>query len=90
MKIVYTESYNKKAKKFLKKHPELKGQYKKTLQILEVNQNHPSLRLHKLKGKLSSLYSVSINMVYRISLEFIIENDTVIPISIGTHEQVYR
>lgn len=88
-KIIYTHSYEKKAKKFIKKHPELINQYTKTIKLLELNPAHPSLRLHPLKGKLSSLYSVSINMSYRISLDFIIENDTIIPINVGSHEDVY-
>jgi addiction module RelE/StbE family toxin len=87
--IIYTESYIKKAKKFIKKHPDLLSQYEKTLKLLEVNPNHPSLRLHKLHGKLSELYSVSINISYRISIYFIVEDDKIIPIDVGSHDEVY-
>ena len=87
--IIYTESYIKKARKFIKKHPDLVNQYEKTLQLLEIDPFHPSLRLHKLKGKLSDLYSVSINITYRISLEFIIDNNQIIPVDVGTHNEVY-
>ncbi|MDD5773822.1 MAG: plasmid stabilization protein [bacterium] len=89
-KIIYTESYIKRAKKFVKKHPEIINQYAKTLKLLEINPFHPSLRLHKLKGRLSNLHSVSINISYRISIDFIIENDTIIPIDIGSHDEVYQ
>ncbi len=88
-KIFFTHSYEKKAAKFIKKHPELKNQYSKTLQLMEINPNHPSLRLHQLKGKLSDLHSISINISYRITIEFIIQDDTIIPVSIGTHDEVY-
>ena len=88
-KITYTDSYIKKAKKFVKKHPELLSQYEKTLKLLELNPFHPSLRLHKLTGKLSELYSVSINMTYRISIDFIIDDKTIIPINVGKHDEVY-
>ena len=74
---------------FIKKHPEIVSQYEKTLRLLEANPTHPSLRLHKLSGKLEGLYSVSINMGYRISLEFIIQEDMVIPVDVGTHDEVY-
>lgn len=87
--IIYTESYNKRVKKFIKKHPGLLSQYEKTLKLLEINPQHPSLRLHKLKGKLSELYSISINIFYRISIDFIIEDDKIIPIDIGSHNEVY-
>lgn len=87
--LIYTDSYLKRAKKFFKKHADLIVQYEKTLKLLEVNPNHPSLRLHKLHGKLSELYSVSINISYRISIDFLIEKDQIIPIDIGTHDDVY-
>jgi toxin HigB-1 len=87
--IIYTDSYIKRAKKFIKKHPELISQYQKTLNLLELNPNHPSLRLHKLHGKLSELYSVSINISYRISIYFLIENNKIIPVDIGSHDDVY-
>jgi len=88
-KIIYTDNYIKKAKKFAKKHPELLSQYEKTLKLLELHPFHPSLRLHKLTGKLSELYSVSINMTYRISIDFIIDDKKIIPINVGKHDEVY-
>ncbi|HPQ54918.1 MAG TPA: type II toxin-antitoxin system mRNA interferase toxin, RelE/StbE family [Spirochaetota bacterium] len=87
--IIYTESYIKRARKFIRKHPDLVSQYEKTLKLLEVNPHHPSLRLHKLKGRLSELYSVSINISYRISIDFIIEKDRIILIDVGSHDEVY-
>ena len=83
--LLYTESYIRRAR-----HPNLIEPYRKTLKLLESNPSHPSLRLHKLSGKLSGLYSVSINITYRISIEFQIQNDTIIPVSVGTHDEVYR
>lgn len=88
-KLIFTDSYNKRARKFLKKHKDLITQYEKVLKLLELNPHHPSLRLHKLEGKLKDLHSVSINISYRITIEFIIENETIIPVNIGTHEEVY-
>jgi mRNA-degrading endonuclease YafQ of YafQ-DinJ toxin-antitoxin module len=89
-KLIYTDSYNKRAKKFLKKHKNLISQYEKVLTLLEINPYHPSLRLHKLEGKLIDLHSISINISYRMTLEFIIEEETIIPINIGSHEDVYN
>jgi toxin HigB-1 len=87
--ILYTDSYLKRAKKFIKTHPELVSQYEKTLKLLEINPRHPSLRLHKLHGKLAELYSVSINISYRISIIFMIEDDKIIPVDVGSHDEVY-
>jgi len=87
--VTFTASYNRRAAKLLKKHPELKKQYLKTLQLLELNPHHPSLRLHALTGRLAGLHSVSINIGYRMTIEFLIENDEIIPINVGTHDEVY-
>lgn len=88
-KLIFTDNYVRLATKFIKKHPEIISQYEKTLKLLELNPKHPLLRLHKLKGKLSEIYSVSINISYRITITFIIENNVIIPISIGSHNNVY-
>lgn len=88
-KIISTDSYLKKLKKFLRKHPEILERYIKTIEILEANPFHPSLRIHKLKGNLCEFHSVSINMDYRVIIDFIIEDGKIIPIDIGTHDQVY-
>lgn len=87
--LVFTEQYNRRARRFLKRHPELTQQYLKTLQILEVNPHHPSLRLHALKGKLEGLHSVSINVSYRITLELLIQDGEIIPVNVGDHDAVY-
>jgi addiction module RelE/StbE family toxin len=89
IEIKFSESYEKKVIKFLKKHKDIYPQYKKTLEILEHSPQHPSLRVHKLKGKMNQFSSVSINMKYRIVIDFIILDDIIILIDIGSHSDVY-
>ena len=79
-----------RASKWLRKHSALRDQYLKTLQLMELNINHPSLRLHKLTGSLNGLSSVSINMSYRITLEPIIQDKDIIMINIGSQDEVYK
>ena len=88
--LVFTDRFNRRASRFLRRHPELRDTYRKTLQLLEVNPQHPSLRLHALKGRLSGLDSVSINLSNRITLEILIEGQHLIPIDIGDHDAVVR
>ena len=88
-KLIYTQSYNKIASIFLNKHPDLLSQYEKTLKLLELNPYHPSLRLHALKGKLKGLFSVSINISFRITLEMLIIEKEIILVNVGHHSQVY-
>jgi toxin HigB-1 len=87
--LVFTEQYTKRAARFLKRHPELRTQYLKTLQLLEINPHHPSLRLHALSGKLTGLHAVSINLSYRITLELVIHEEEIIPVNVGDHDAVY-
>jgi toxin HigB-1 len=87
--ILISDEYKKRLIKFLRKHPELKAPYFKAYRLLEANPFHPSLRLHALQGKLAGLHSVSINLSYRITIEFLIQGRQIIPIHIGDHEAVY-
>lgn len=88
-RLVFTEQYLKRAARFLKQHPDLEKQYLKTLQLLELNPHHPSLRLHPLSGKLQALHSVSINLSYRITLELLIQDEQIVPVNVGGHDAVY-
>lgn len=88
-RILFTESYQKREQKFFLKHPELKSNYGKTLKLLSLDPKHPSLRLHKLKGKHEGLSSVSINISYRIIIQFLLQDGFIVPVNIGTHDEVY-
>ena len=88
-KLIFPYSYEEKVKKFLRKHPELLKQYTKTLQLLEINPYHPSLRLHQFKTSSFEGYSVSINLSYRISMEFIVTESEIVLVNIGDHQDIY-
>ncbi len=88
-KIDITQSFEKRLLRFLKKHQDIVSKYKKTILLLEVNPFHPSLRLHKLTGNLETLHSVSLDMQYRITMEFYIQDERIVLVNIGTHDEVY-
>ena len=87
--LVFTESYNRRAAKWLRKHPDLRGMYLKTLQLLELNPFHPSLRLHALQGRLTGIYWISINLSYRITIDLLISEREIILLNVGDHDAVY-
>lgn len=87
--IQLTDSYEKKVKRFLKKHQDLTDKYHKTMKLLANNPHHPSLRLHKLEGSLKDCHSVSINLSYRIVIYFLLADNEIVPIDIGDHDTVY-
>ncbi len=70
--------YSKKQKNFIKKH----------IELFLKDPFHPSLKTHKLKGKLKGYWSFSINYELRVLFEFI-DEDTVGFVDIGTHS-IYR
>jgi mRNA-degrading endonuclease YafQ of YafQ-DinJ toxin-antitoxin module len=87
--LVFTEQYNRRVALFLKRHPDAAAQYTKTLKLLEANPHHPSLRLHALKGKLSGLHRVSINLSCRITLVMVVTASEIVPIHVGSHDDMY-
>ena len=87
--LVFTERYNRIAARFLKSHPDLARPYEKTLALLEMNPDHPSLRLHSLAGRLAGVHSVSINLSYRITLHLLLTEREIVPLNVGDHDAVY-
>ena len=87
--LIYTEAYNRRAAKWLKKHADLRQQYLKTLLLLELNPFHPYLRLHALSGRLTGVHSVAINISYRITLDLLIEGKQIVLLNLGDHDAVY-
>ena len=88
-KLIFTPHYEKAERRFLKRHLDLLNRYRKTLALLEQDPFHPSLRLHPLKGRLTGLHSVSINLQYRITLELEIREREIILVHVGSHGKVY-
>ena len=88
-RLIFTDAYNRRAARWLKRHQDLRQQYLKTLQILESNPRHPSLRLHALGGRLDGLHSVSLNLSYRITLEFLLDGENIVLVNVGDHDAVY-
>lgn len=88
--LVFTAQYEKRASRFLRRHPQVSDLYLKTLRLLQANPQHPSLRLHALSGRLTGLHSVSINLSYRITLELLITEHEIILVNVGDHDEAYR
>ena len=85
--LVFTEQYNRRAARFLKRHPDAIGQYTKTLKLLAANPHHPSLRLHALQGRLSGLMSELALQAARMGRDCSTYQSTAMPVSAtGTSE----
>lgn len=82
IKIIKYSSQFESQFKNLPKKIQLKSA--KKVELFRNNAFHPSLRLHKLEGKLNDLWSISIDYGHRIIFR-VLDNGDVLFISIGTH-----
>lgn len=87
--LAYTAQYNLRAARFLKRHPQLREPWRKTLLLLKTHPHHRSLRLHASGGKLEGLHSTSINSSHRITLELLIRIKQIVQINVGGDGAVY-
>lgn len=86
--IIATDTFTKKAKKFFKKHPDLKSRFKKILILLSANPAHSSLRLHYIERH--HVHSISITIRYRAMIRVRIKDDGCIYLmDIGNHDELY-
>lgn len=58
MNFFLTENFQKKAQKLCKKDSQLRHALAKQFSLFQENHLHPSLKLHKLKGKRSEHYAI--------------------------------
>lgn len=58
MNFSFTQSFQKKVQKLCKKDPALRRELTKQFSLFQTNHSHPSLKLHKLKGKRSEQYAI--------------------------------
>jgi addiction module RelE/StbE family toxin len=88
--LVWTKSFAREARKFLRTHPDLRNRFDRVLQDLESDPFQPHLRLHPLQGALKGMHAVSITHSYRIVLTLQITELDIILLDVGGHDDVYR
>lgn len=87
MKIFLSPSFVKSYKKLTKRQQPLKEKIKDKLNLFLHNPLHPSLKLHRLKGKMIEDWSIAIEQNRRIIFTYI--EDGILLIDVGKHEEVY-
>ncbi|MFT5239775.1 MAG: mRNA-degrading endonuclease YafQ of YafQ-DinJ toxin-antitoxin module [Candidatus Promineifilaceae bacterium] len=88
--LVWTETFTRTARKFVRRHHDLAGLFEDVLKQLEDDPHVPRLRLHRLKGKHADKYAVSLTYSYRIVLFLRIEADEIVLLDVGSYDDVYR
>ena len=88
--LVWTTSFTRAARKFLKHHPDLRETVTTILEDLENDPFQPHLRYHHLVGKLKGVQAISITSSYRLTLTILITDQEINLLDIGSHDEVYR
>jgi addiction module RelE/StbE family toxin len=88
--IVTPQQFLRQARKFFRKHPELKSRFARILLELQADPYQPHLELHPLSGRLDGCHAVSLTHHYRITLTLLITEKEIILLDVGSHDDVYR
>jgi len=88
--LVWTDTFSRTARKFLRRHRDLVGLFEDVLRQLETDPYASRLRLHSLKGKHSDKHAVSLTYSYRIVLILRIGAGEIVLLDVGSHDDVYR
>ena len=88
--VITPEPFLRQARKFFKKHPDLKPRFAATITALQQDPFQPGLALHPLSGKLAGCHAISLTYSYRITLTFIVTDREIILLDISSHDEVYR
>jgi mRNA-degrading endonuclease YafQ of YafQ-DinJ toxin-antitoxin module len=88
--ITTPQQFLHQARKFFKKHPDLKPRFASVVADLQNDPFQSCLALHPLGGKLAGCHAVSLTYGYRITLTLLITEKEIILLDIGSHDEVYR
>ncbi|MCM0080973.1 type II toxin-antitoxin system mRNA interferase toxin, RelE/StbE family [Geomonas sp. Red32] len=88
--IATPEQFLRQARRFFKKHPDLRPPFAKVISQLQEDPFQPALALHPLSGKLSGCHAVRLTYSYRITLTILITEKEIILLDIGSHDELYR
>ena len=88
--LVTTQHFERRARKFLRKHPDLRPALRDTLDDLSRDPLQPKLDLHPLGGKLNGVQAVSLAYSYRVTLLVKVTDQEIALLDIGTHDEVSR
>jgi toxin HigB-1 len=86
--IEFSSSLLKKLQAVHRKDKPLFVKIQKQLKLFQTDPCHNSLRLHKLKGDLKNVWSISIDRNYR--LLYTEDEQSIYFFDMGTHDQVYK
>lgn len=91
--LIWSKTFIRTIKDLKHRNPQLLLDLQDALNILVADPFEPHLKTHKLKGKMSGLYSCSVGYRHRLIFELIDKNESnesaIFLITLGTHDEVY-
>ena len=94
MILTTDSSFKRSFKRLTRKNSQLQDKILDILELLSKDPFTPSLKSHKLSGKLDGLWSCSVAYDCRVIFAFrkdtTTEEDLIVLIDIGTHDEVYE
>jgi addiction module RelE/StbE family toxin len=88
VEVSFSASFKRAFKKRIKGNSNLEARFWQKLEQFIKEPFDPSLKTHKLSGKLKDLWSFSIDYDERIVFYFI-EDEKAVFVDIGSHDEVY-
>lgn len=88
--LVWTETFLRTARKFLRRHRDLEGLFENVLRQLETDPASPRLRLHPLQGRHRGKHAVRVTYEHRIVLILRMTAKEIVLLDVGSHDEVYR
>jgi mRNA-degrading endonuclease YafQ of YafQ-DinJ toxin-antitoxin module len=88
MKVSFSSSFKRSFKRRIKGNVDIEERFWQKLELFTANPFEPSLKTHKLSGKLKDVWSFSIDYDARVLLYFE-SDDNAVFIDIGSHDEVY-
>ena len=88
MEVSFSSSFKRAFKKCIKGNADLEARFWQKLEQFTVYPFDPSLKTHKLSGKLKEFWSFSVDYDERV-LFYFTENEKAVFVDIGSHDEVY-
>lgn len=89
--LLPTRAFERSARRLVQGNAGRANELRAVLALLEVDAFHPSLRTHKLRGKLSGSWACSAGYDMRIVFQFVTQEgrDAILLEAVGSHDEVY-
>jgi mRNA-degrading endonuclease YafQ of YafQ-DinJ toxin-antitoxin module len=88
MKVSFSSSFRRAFKKRVKGKTDLEARFWTKIEVFTADPFEPSLKTHKLSGKLKDLWSFSLEYDERVVFYFTDDGNAVF-VDVGNHDEVY-